>query len=442
MKHLLFAMLVFSTAVFAQEDLDKKLASLVEARETAIIHWRAEHRKTGKLPDDEYTKEMNRLWEAYALDEIDARKAACGKRNPNCFTEAQAEEVKARVRVVTGLNTAKNNWAKEGKTEAEIKARETAYNNCASSNKDCDKIPEADSKTARDGKGGTAGGEGSTTTVVPDEKKDGQEDVVVVKPEDEAKKKLEEASKTAEEAMNKELADLEKAFSDKNPGWKDKEMTAEVKDFLISKEKARLEKTIEMMKKLCEAHPGTEVCLTEDQLNKLRDEAAGTSCFIERKFATKTVAPENHKTDWDGLPAPKSCKTLLDKDKAGPTVVTPKKDEPVVVEENDDEKTPRNYKAETCKWVSDLPRKVVNGPGCGGKSRSKICTGYVVCEQKTGGAKFIRMSTCGPDKCGSSDEDAVRCTKDMSYFSQKPAGESKLFMSPRLKSILSGSSEQ
>lgn len=436
MKPFILAMLVFSTAVFAQEDLDKKLASLAEARENALFQWRTQNRKTGKLPDDDYTKEMNRLWEAYALDEIDARKAACGKTNPNCFSEAQAEEVKARVRIVTGLNTAKNNWAKDGKSEAEIKTREEAYKKCASENKDCDKIPEADSKTAREGRG-------TTPVVVPDGQKQDDKPVdVVVGPQDEAKKKLEEASKTAEEAMNKELADLEKAFSDKNPGWKDKEMTAEVKDFLISQEKARLEKTIEMMKKLCEAHPGTEVCLSEDQVNKLRDEAAGTSCFIERKFAVKTVAPESHKTDWEGLPAPKSCKTLLDKDKAGPTVVTPKKDEPVVVEENDDEKSPRNYKAETCKWVSDLPRKVVNGPGCGGKSRSKICTGYVVCEQKTGGAKFIRMSTCGPDKCGSSDEDAVRCTKDMSYFSQKPAGESKLFMSPRLKSILSGSSEQ
>lgn len=437
MKPLILAMLVFSTALFAQEDVDKKIKALEEARENALFQWRTQHRKTGKLPDDDYVKEYNRVWEAFALDEIDARKAACGKRTPDCFTAAQQEEVKARVRIVTGLQTAKNSWAKEGKSEAEIKTREEAYNNCAKENKDCDKIPEADSKTAREGRGGT------TPVVKPDEQKPvvKPDDVVVVKPEDETKKKLEDASKTAEQEMNKELADLEKAFSDKNPGWKDKEMTAEVKDFLISQESKRLEKTLEMMKKLCEQFPGTEVCLTEDQITKLREETAGTSCFIERKFALKTVAPESHKTEWEALPTPKSCKTLLDKDKSGPTV-TPKKDEPVVVEENDDEKSPRNYKAETCKWVSDLPRKIVNGPGCGGKSRSKICTGYVVCEQKTGGAKFIRMSSCGPDKCGSSDEDAVRCTKDMSYFSQKPAGESKLFMSPRLKSILSGSSEQ
>lgn len=115
-----------------------------------------------------------------------------------------------------------------------------------------------------------------------------------------------------------------------------------------------------------------------------------------------------------------------------------KKEEPEVVEEEgDDEKTPRNYKPETCRWVNDLPRKVVNGPGCGPKQRSKMCTGYVICEQKQGGAKFIRMSTCSADKCGSSDEDAVRCTKDMGYFSMRPQGETKLFMTPALKKVLS-----
>lgn len=433
MKPLILAMLVFCTSVFAQENLETKIKALETAREEALFKWRTEHRKTGKLPDPEYVAFYNQTWSNFALDEIDARKAACGRVNPNCFSQAQQDEVKARVRVVTGLMTAKNTWATEGKTEAEISTREQAYKSCANENKDCEKLPEADRGTAREGRGS------STTVVTPDSN---PEVVVTVDPQDEAKKKLEEASRTAEEAMNAELAALEKTFSDSHPGWKDKEMTAEVKDFLISQEAKRLEKTIEMMKKLCDAHPGTEVCLTNDQITKLREDASGTSCFIERKFAVKTVAPESHKTEWDALPNPKACKTLLDKDKAGPTVVVPDRQVPDVVDENDDEKSPRNYKAETCKWVSDLPRKIVNGPGCGGKSRSKMCTGYVVCEQKTGGGKFIRMSTCGADKCGSSDEDAVRCTKDMGYFSQKPASESKLFMSPRLKSILSGSSEQ
>lgn len=108
---------------------------------------------------------------------------------------------------------------------------------------------------------------------------------------------------------------------------------------------------------------------------------------------------------------------------------------PVVPTENEDEKSPRNYKAETCKWVNDLPRKIVVGPGCGGKSKSRICTGYVVCEQKVGGGKFVRQSTCAADKCG--ENDAVACTRDQFYFSSKPSDEEKQFVSPKLKEILS-----
>jgi hypothetical protein len=438
MKPLILAMLVFCTSVFAQENLDRKIKALEEARENALFQWRTEHRKSGKLPDPEYVTFYNQTWSNFALDEIDARKAACGRTNPNCFSADKQEEVKAKVRIVTGLMTAKNNWATEGKSEAEIKTREEAYETCVASKKDCDKLPENDRKVAEEGNR-TRGG--STVVVTTDPKPDTKPtDVVVVKPGDEASKKLEDATKVAEDALKKELDDLEAAFTAKNPGWEDKEMSAEVKDFLISQQNARVEKLIEMKKKLCEQFPGTDACLKAEDIAKLRDDSAGTTCFIERKFALKSVAVETHKSEWEALPAPKACKTLLDKDKT-PVSNDPKKEVPVV-EEGDDEKTPRNYKAETCKWVSDLPRKIVNGPGCGGKSRSRICTGYVVCEQKQGGGKFIRMSSCGPDKCGSSDEDAVKCTKDMSYYSQKPATESKLFMSPKLKKILSGSSEQ
>lgn len=108
---------------------------------------------------------------------------------------------------------------------------------------------------------------------------------------------------------------------------------------------------------------------------------------------------------------------------------------PVVPSVNEDEKSPKNYKAETCKWVNDLPRKIVVGPGCGGKSKSRICTGYVVCEQKVGGGKFVRQSTCAADKCG--ENDAVACTRDQYYFSSKPSDEEKQFVSPKLKEILS-----
>ena len=123
-------------------------------------------------------------------------------------------------------------------------------------------------------------------------------------------------------------------------------------------------------------------------------------------------------------------------------VVTPEvkpevkpEEKPVVPTENEDEQSPKNYKAETCKWVNDLPRRIHVGPGCGGKSRSRMCTGYVVCEQKVGGGKFIRQSTCAADKCG--EGDAVACTKDQYFFSTKPSDMEKQFVSPKLKEILS-----
>lgn len=440
MKHLILAMLVFSTSLFAQEDLNKKIKALEEQRENALFQWRTQNRTDGKLPNPAYVEFYNKTWSDFALDEIDARKAACGRQTPNCLSEADQEAIKARVRIVTGLMTAKNTWATEGKTAAEIKTREDAYNNCAKENKDCDKLPEADRKTAREGQP-----DKPKTDVSPDN--GGGSEVVVTpggesdrKPADDAAaKKYEDAKKVAEEALEKEVTDLQKAFDEKHPGWRDKDMTAEVKDFLISQVNKSLELTLAMKKKLCEEHPGTDSCLTQEQIDALKDEAASTGCFLQRKFAKKTVSTENHKADWAAL-NPKECKTLLDKDQKPDS--DSQSDNSGTVEEGDDEKTPRNYKSDTCKWVSDLPRKVVNGPGCGGKSRSRICTGYVVCEQKSGGGKFIRMSTCSPEHCGATDADAVNCTKDQRYFSQKPAGESKLFMSPKLKKILSGASEQ
>ncbi len=423
MKPLILAFLMSMAFAHAQEEKPETVETLTAKAEERLFQWRTKNRKTGKLPDDAYVAEYTAAYNELATKIIQLKKDACPADNKNCVTSAQENEIQAQYRIVTGLMSAKNSWAKEGKTEAEIKTREQAYNSCVKDNKDCDKLPETDRRVAQENRGNP------------------KKEEVVVKPEDEAKAKLEAATKAAEESMKKELDDLEKAFEQTHPGYKDKVMSQEVKDFLISQEKARLEKTLAMMKKLCEEHPGTEVCLKEDQIAKLKDLTDGSVCSIERKFAKPELKsrPEAElAAEWEALTAPKACKTLLDKDKAP----EPKKEEPVVVEEESDEKSPRNYKPETCKWVQDLPRKVVNGPGCGGKSRSRICTGYVVCEQKTGGAKFIRMSTCGADKCGGSDEDAVRCTKDMGYYSQKPASESKLFMSPKLKKILSGASEQ
>lgn len=112
-----------------------------------------------------------------------------------------------------------------------------------------------------------------------------------------------------------------------------------------------------------------------------------------------------------------------------PEDVVVKKDEPIT-EDN------RNYKPDTCVWADDIPRKIVVGAGCSVEG-SRICIGYVVCEQKNGGGKFTRMSTCSEGFCG--DNDAVLCTKEKGFGSFKPAPEKAEFVSGKIKDLLQNS---
>ncbi len=100
---------------------------------------------------------------------------------------------------------------------------------------------------------------------------------------------------------------------------------------------------------------------------------------------------------------------------------------------------PRNYKPESCVWAEDLPRRIVEGPGCN-KTGNRLCVGFVVCEQKTGGAKFVRMSTCSSENCG--DGAAVACTKQLGYGSRRPEDETKATVSDPIKDILTNKSSQ
>jgi len=100
---------------------------------------------------------------------------------------------------------------------------------------------------------------------------------------------------------------------------------------------------------------------------------------------------------------------------------------------------PRNYNSSTCVWASDMPRRIVQGPGCS-TAGNQVCVGYVVCEQKTGGGKFIRMSTCGDENCG--EGDAVACTKQGGYSSRKPKDETKNTVTKELKTFLTNGKEQ
>jgi hypothetical protein len=126
------------------------------------------------------------------------------------------------------------------------------------------------------------------------------------------------------------------------------------------------------------------------------------------------------------------CNLLLAKDKESyqNVVIPPRVDVPESVEGDKD--IGANYVPESCKWVPDMPRKLVYGPSCG--SNKPICTGYVSCDRKNGGGVFVRLSTCGAENC--SESRAVECTKQRYYFSRNPADETKVLPSGEAKRVL------
>lgn len=114
----------------------------------------------------------------------------------------------------------------------------------------------------------------------------------------------------------------------------------------------------------------------------------------------------------------------------------PEEQKPQELEQFNDEEFPKNYDPKTCEWVEDMPRKIVYGPSFCSRQAVQICTGYVVCERKQGGGKFVRMSSCSPKNCGRSKESAIACTMEQAYYSRRPEDERNHFVSPELKKIL------
>jgi hypothetical protein len=377
----------------AEENFDSKFKALKE--ELKEEEFKARKKTEFKsYPNDKYIEAFTAIQKAHMEKEFALRKEFCKTEGgPPCLSEKQTEELKSQYRVYIGVEARKNDWFKSGDSEEKVEEKVKAFTKCHLDQKDCDKLSEADRKIA---------------SVDEPAKKD--EKIVEKKEEKkEDKKEVEKKEDKKEDEKKEDKKEDEKKDSDKKDDSKKEESSddSEVKLEIPEGEKTAVKPT-----RKGSAGP------------RERKEVGVTSKSDEKK--------DDAQKDGDKKESAKDEKKEESKDD--------KKEEPEVAEESDDEKTPRNYKPETCRWVTDLPRKVVNGPGCGPKQRSKMCTGYVSCEQKQGGAKFIRMSTCSADKCGSSDEDAVRCTKDMGYYSMRPQGESKLFMTPSLKKVLSNGS--
>lgn len=93
-----------------------------------------------------------------------------------------------------------------------------------------------------------------------------------------------------------------------------------------------------------------------------------------------------------------------------------------------------SYDPATCAWTQDLPRKLHSAPGCTRSSTNKICVGYVVCNAKVGGGKFVRTATCSADNCGNSE--AVACVTERSFYSQAPEENVGKYMSDRVKQVI------
>lgn len=142
--------------------------------------------------------------------------------------------------------------------------------------------------------------------------------------------------------------------------------------------------------------------------------------FNEKKLSYK----ENYKVEYGATVAPGAGSSVAPS-------VTPKpevKNKVVVAQTG-------SFKSETCKWVSDMPRRLVFGPGCDGGRNAMVCTGFVVCDSNDeAGGKFIRQSTCGSANC--SDDKAVACTKQANFGSCKPEDETKTGISQRTTDAL------
>ncbi|MFP5387279.1 MAG: hypothetical protein ACLGHN_14470 [Bacteriovoracia bacterium] len=410
--HTFIILLVFvSLPLFAQETFEQKIEKAQAQLQTKLMHARTSSEFKG-YPNDQYVEAFGKVMDDHMATILSLHEKHCEKTPAHCLSPQDIELKQAQNRIDKGLVSRKNEWAQEGlsaddqkEKEAEYK-REEAINLCAEFNKECDKLSESDRAIARE--------------------RSKKPEVSV-----DAKKTPEEEQEELEKKLEADLQKLADEFKEKFP-----EMNAQALIALKEFEAKKLEMTFALYDELCKKYPNNEdMCLSPEEKDIIRDMSAGQVCFAERSLKLgKKIDSTKHDEEWSGLAHPKNCQTLIDKDKA--PVEKP------VTTDSDDEKNPRNFKSDTCKWVTDLPKKIVNGPGCSLNSRSRICTGYVICDQKSGGGKFIRMSTCRPDFCGNTQRDAINCTQDKRYFSEKPWGEEKMFMSPKLKEILSGASEQ
>lgn len=436
MRAFIILFLVSLTGTAVAQTLEERLATQTkaaeESRDQALKTWRLNNDwpvAPGSEKYGQYAELVKAEYGKYRDAYTAAYNAACTSTPADCNPQLLTK-FNSQVNIAVAVVEARHRWAREGKTEQQIADLSRDMETCANNNQNCSNVPERERRIANESNRGRGGG--TQVTVTPE-----------VTPETTPEKKDEDfnAARTKmQQELEAHLATLESA----NPGWQNKELTPDVLKLHQDLETWKMEKLLSMMAGLCEKYPDESRFCSEEAKNLIKDLAASNSCQLARRSQSKEKSEAiiaSHEAEWAALD-PKECKTLLDKDKGTPVTVTP--DEPEVTPGVDvaEDQSPRNYDASTCTWASDMPRRIVNGPSCG-KTRARICTGYVICKQKDSDAKFVRMSTCRPEFCGAGDKMAQDCTKDRRYFSTKPASEDKEFASKRVRQLLqSGASEQ
>jgi hypothetical protein len=101
-------------------------------------------------------------------------------------------------------------------------------------------------------------------------------------------------------------------------------------------------------------------------------------------------------------------------------------------QEKDSENDTANFILSSCRWVSDLPRKVLTAPGCSATNKTRVCIGYVSCKHKNSSMRFNRMVSCREDYCGEGTQEVLNCIKDSDFQLQNPASKQKTVRKEKL----------
>ena len=403
---------LFMTLAYANSDeLNSVLRAHQEAQQRELETYKQAHPQWQRFPNDEYVRFYTQHLQQGLERELRLWSEKCRQ---NCLQPKDHERMKAQVRVAVNLVQTQNELSKTRRPDQvsvlmRQAERQGAINLCAYHQHKCEQLGDFDKRAA------------------------------------ELERKKEE-----------ELQVLRNRLTQISPDWENNKSNEQIRDALIALETATLEKELALNDELCGARPNDGLlCKSDAKKQQMRETAQAAVCRHQRvhllhsagKGSDERTLMSDHEAKWRALPLPRDCKSLLDNDRLAwlPVSTTPSTANPVVEAlrapaEETEQTDPQNYDADTCEWLNDLPRRIHAGPGCS-REGNRLCVGYVVCKQKTSELRFIRSSTCSAEHCGPRKENAVACTKQRSYFSNKAPSAAE-FVSPSVKRATASGTRQ